>query len=130
MGLALGLAAVGRWGADWLGKDLLQFTKSPISEITVAVVLGLAIRNTVGLPAVYERGLRLCGREVLRLGIVLLGLRLSLGAVGQFGLVGLPVILGVIAAALVAVAVLSRALGLPRRLGGLIAVGTSICGVS
>jgi uncharacterized integral membrane protein (TIGR00698 family) len=130
LGLALGLAAAGRWAAHGLGEDVLGFVKSPFSEISAAVVLGLLVRNTVGLPAVYERGLRLCGREVLRLGIVLLGLRLSLGAVGQFGLVGLPVILGVIAAALVAVAILSRALGLPRRLGGLIAVGTSICGVS
>ena len=33
-------------------------------------------------------------------------------------------------AALVSVGVLSKFLGLPRRLGGLIAVGTSICGVS
>jgi uncharacterized integral membrane protein (TIGR00698 family) len=130
IGLAVGLGAAGRWAAQGLGVDLLGFTHSPISAIAAAVALGLLVRNTVGLPAVYEKGLRLCGREVLRLGIVLLGLRLSLGAVGQFGLVGLPVILGVIAAALVAVAVLARALGLPRRLGGLIAVGTSICGVS
>jgi uncharacterized integral membrane protein (TIGR00698 family) len=130
LALAVGLAAAGRWAASGLGEDLLGFTRSPISEIALAVVLGLLIRNTVGLPAVYERGLRLCGREVLRLGIVLLGLRLSLGAVGQFGLAGLPVILAGVGAALVAVTVLSRLLGLPRRLGGLIAVGTSICGVS
>jgi uncharacterized integral membrane protein (TIGR00698 family) len=130
VGLALALAAVGRWGAGWLGTSLLHFAKSPVSEITVAVVLGLVIRNTVGLPAVYERGLRLCGREVLRLGIVLLGLRLSLGLVWQIGLVGLPVIVGCIAVALVVVTWLTRVLGLPRRLGSLIAVGTSICGVS
>ncbi len=128
--LAVCLAVVGRWAAHWLGTALLGFARSPVSEISVAIVLGLAIRNTVGLPTVYERGLRLCGREVLRFGIVLLGLRLSLGAVGQIGLVGLPVILGGIAAALVSVAWLNRALGLPRRLGSLIAVGTSICGVS
>jgi uncharacterized integral membrane protein (TIGR00698 family) len=128
--LAVGLAAGGRWVAHWLGVTVLGFSRSPVSEITVAVVLGLAIRNTVGLPANYERGLRLCGREVLRFGIVLLGLRLSLAAVGQIGLVGLPVILGCIAVALVTVTWVNRALGLPRRLGSLIAVGTSICGVS
>src|SRR5436309_653523 len=128
--LAVGLAAAGRWVAHWLGVTVLGFSRSPISEITVAVVLGLAIRNTVGLPANYERGLRLCGREVLRFGIVLLGLRLSLAAVGQLGLVGLPVIVGCIAVALVTVTWVNRALGLPRRLGSLIAVGTSICGVS
>ena len=130
VGLAIGLGAAGRWVAPALGEEVLGFTRSPVSEVAAAVALGLLVRNTVGLPAVYEKGLRLCGREVLRLGIVLLGLRLSLGAVGQFGLAGLPVILAVVAAALVSVGVLAKFLGLPRRLGGLIAVGTSICGVS
>src|SRR3954469_25998001 len=68
LGLAIGLAAIGRLVADWIGLDLLHFDKSPVSEITVAVLMGLIIRNTIGLPAVYEKGLRLCGREVLRFG--------------------------------------------------------------
>ena len=67
---------------------------------------------------------------MLRFGIILLGLRLSLAAVGELGLAALPVIVGCIAVALVAVTWINRALGLPRRLGSLIAVGTSICGVS
>src|SRR5205085_6271364 len=130
LGLALGLAFVGRWVAEWLGTTVLRFEKSPVSEITVAVLLGLILRNTIGLPLVYEKGLRLCGREVLRFGIILLGLRLSLAAVGRLGLAALPVIVGCIATALVAVTWINRAFGLPRRLGSLIAVGTSICGVS
>src|SRR5947207_2712828 len=114
--LALGLAAVGGWIAGWLGTSVLGFAKSPVSEITVAVLLGLVLRNAIGLPAVYEKGLRLCGKEVLRFGIILLGLRLSLAAVGQLGLAALPVIVGCIAVALVAVTWINRALGLPRRL--------------
>src|SRR5580704_14513251 len=114
--LALGLAAAGGWLAHWLGVTLLGFSRSPISEITVAVVLGLAIRDTIGLPAICERGRRLCGREVLRFGIILLGLRLSLAAVGQLGLAALPVILGCITVALIAVTWVNRAFGLPRRL--------------
>lgn len=130
LGIAFGVAAAGQWLAKVLGTQILHFEKSPISEITIAVVLGLTIRNTIGLPAIYERGLRLCGREILRFGIILLGFRLSLAAVGQFGLVGLPIILACIAAALIIVTWVTRGLGLPKRLGSLIAVGTSICGVS
>jgi uncharacterized integral membrane protein (TIGR00698 family) len=130
LGLALGLAFAGKWIAEWFGISVLHFEKSPVSEITVAVVLGLILRNTIGLPLVYEKGLRLAGREVLRFGIILIGLRLSLGEVVNLGLAALPVILGCIAAALIAVTWINRALGLPRRLGSLIAVGTSICGVS
>jgi uncharacterized integral membrane protein (TIGR00698 family) len=130
IGLALGLAVAGRWSAEWLGISVLRFEKSPVSEITVAVILGLILRNSIGLPVIYEKGLRLAGREVLRFGIILLGLRLSLAAVGQLGVAALPVIIVCIASALIAVTWINRAFGLPRRLGSLIAVGTSICGVS
>src|SRR6185436_18713820 len=58
------------------------------------------------------------------------GLRLSLIEAGQVGLTALPVILACIATALFFVTRINRALGLPERLGSLIAVGTSICGVS
>jgi uncharacterized integral membrane protein (TIGR00698 family) len=51
-------------------------------------------------------------------------------AVGEIGLIALPIIVGCIATALILVTWINRALGLPRRLGSLIAVGTSICGVS
>src|SRR3954469_21177878 len=128
--LALGLAFVGLRGAVWLGTSVLGFAHSPVSAIMVALVLGLALRNAIGLPSVYEGGLKFCLRHLLRLGIMLLGLRLGLAAVGQIGLVGLPIVVGSIASALVLVTWINRALGLPRRLGSLIAVGTSICGVS
>ena len=65
----------------------------------VALLLGLAIRNAIGLPVIYEGGLKFCLRHVLRFGIMLLGLRLSLAAVGDIGLVALPVIVGCITTA-------------------------------
>jgi uncharacterized integral membrane protein (TIGR00698 family) len=130
MALALGLAVAGERLAHWFGTTVLRFGHSPISAVPVAVLLGLLVRNTVGLPAVYEPGLKVCVRFLLRVGIVLLGLRLSLGAVSLVGLVALPIIVACIASALVVVSWLGRVVRLPRRLAILIAVGTSICGVS
>src|SRR3954452_3750431 len=109
--LALSLAFIGLRGAKWAGTTLLGFANSPISAIMVALWLGLLIRNVIGLPAVYEVGLKFCLRHVLRLGIMLLGLRLSLGQVGQIGLVGLPIIVGCIAVALLLVTWINAALG-------------------
>jgi uncharacterized integral membrane protein (TIGR00698 family) len=129
--LALLLALAGRGGAYLLGTVVLGYEKeNPVSAIAVAILLGLILRNTLGLPTIYERGLRLCGREILRFGIVLLGLKLSLAKVGELGLFALPIIVACILTALIFVTWINAALGLPRRLGGLIAVGTSICGVS
>ena len=98
--------------------------------ILVAIVLGLVLRNVFGLPKVYEHGLRLCLQRVLRVGVALLGIRLSLGAAGATGLVALPIAAACIATALLLAALASRAFGIPRRLGTLIAVGTAICGNS
>jgi len=131
LALAACLAALGYLISDVLGTVLrYDHGKSPISPIMLAVLLGLVLRNAVGVPAAYEPGLRLCLKTVLRVGIVILGLTLSIQAVGSNAIIGLPVIVACIATALLAVTFINRALGLSRRLGTLIAVGTSICGVS
>jgi uncharacterized integral membrane protein (TIGR00698 family) len=130
VGLAVALAAASLALSRWIGRDLLRFETSPVSAIPIAILLGLIIRNSIGLPLVYQAGLRLCVKTLLRVGIALLGIRLSLLAAGAIGLIALPIVLICIGFTLVAVGLINRWLGLPRRLGSLIAVGTSICGVS
>ena len=131
IGLAFLLAWLGYQLSEVVGA-LLHYApgKSPISPITLAVLLGLFLRNSVGVPTAYEPGLRLCIKTVLRLGIVILGLTLSVKAIGKDVIAGLPIVVVCIASALLLVTFINRALGLSKRLGTLIAVGTSICGVS
>lgn len=128
--LAVGIAFVGAALSRWAGHLLFGLRESPISPILIAVLLGLLLRNTIGVPAAYEAGLKLCLKTVLRIGIVLLGLRLSLVELGRIGLTGLPVVIGCVIAALLATTLVSRLIDLPSRMASLIAVGTSICGVS
>ncbi len=133
IGLAALLAYLGKLLSDWIGISVMHFDArrgSPISPIMLAIVLGLLIRNSVGVPKAYEHGLRLSIKTILRIGIVLLGLKLTLFAIVEIGKLGVPIIIGCIGTALLAVTFINRALGLPKRLGTLIAVGTSICGVS
>src|SRR4051812_3592182 len=118
------------FGLALIAYAISEQVHGALSQITLAVALGLIVRNTVGVPAAYEAGLRLCMRAVLRLGIVVMGLTLSIFAVGKDALIGLPVMVCTIATAMISVTLITRWLGLPRRLGTLIAVGTSICGVS
>ena len=128
--LALVLALAGQYLSDLIGIDWMGLPKSPISAIMMAILLGIAVRNLITLPAALEPGIRFGLVRVLRLGIVLLGIRLSLGEVGAIGLKSLPVILGAVVAALLLVTYLARRLGLSANLGTLIAVGTSICGAT
>ncbi|MGQ0833690.1 MAG: YeiH family protein [Gammaproteobacteria bacterium] len=129
--LVLVVAALGRWLAEWTGTALMGFTKSPVSGVLFAILLGLAVANLA--PAVTQRAggaLQFFTTTVLRVGIVMLGLRLSLVTASALGLKALPVVVVCIVVALAIVTLAGRAFGLSRELGALIAVGTSICGVT
>ena len=118
------------WSADWLGRTLLGLDRSPISAVMVALVLGLITRTILRMPTVLTSGLKLASKHVLRLGIILLGARLAVIDVLEMGELGVPIVLLCVFGALLVSLGLSRWLRLPARLGTLIAVGTSICGVS
>ena len=128
--LALVLAFAGQYLSKFIGIDLMGLPKSPISAIMMAIILGMIIRNTIKLPDSLQPGIRFGLVRVLRLGIVLLGIRLSLSQAGAIGLQALPVIIGAVAAALLIVTFLAKRMGLSGKLGTLIAVGTSICGAT
>ena len=125
--VAFALAVAGNFLADRLALSL-GLGAGAISGIMVAILLGLALGNLFKLPAALKPGIGFAVKRVLRLGIVLLGLKLSIVEVGSIGLKSLPVIMVTIPAAILIVTYLGRRLGLPDRLGTLIAVGTSICG--
>jgi uncharacterized integral membrane protein (TIGR00698 family) len=128
--LALVLALAGQYLSDFIGIELMGLPKSPISAIMMAILLGILIRNTIKLPDFLQPGIRFGLVRVLRLGIVLLGIRLSIGEAGAIGAKALPIIIGAVLSALLIVTYLSRRLGLSRKLGTLLAVGTSICGAT
>ena len=121
----LGLAASG-----WIGKDLLGFEKSPVSGIMLAIVLGMVVGNVFRLPALFAGGIKFSLARVLRLGIILLGIRLGLGEALKVGVVAIPLIVLCIVAAGLITYWLGKRLALPRRMSVLIAVGTSICGAT
>ncbi len=134
LGLAAAVAAAATVLSVWVGNGLLGYEESPISAILLAVFLGLVVRNTVGpAPAFVSRfgpGLEACARPILRTGVALLGIRLSLASVAAIGVVAVPIVVGCIATALLLVIALGRWLRLPPRLAWLIAAGTSICGIT
>ena len=130
LALAVFIAVVAILSADWLGEFLFGLSKSPVSPILLAILIGIAIANSFRLPERVRPGLQLCSTTILQIGIMLLGIRLSLLSAGKFTLIALPFVVLVIALALFLVSKLSRRLGLSRQLGGLIAIGTSICGAT
>ena len=102
-----------------------------ISEVFIAVVLGLHVRAFIGFGKRFEPGIKFSLQRILRLGIILLGLRLSLQDVVGTGVSAILLILFCMLLALTSsLSVLGGAMHIPRRLAVLIGVGTAICGNS
>jgi len=101
-----------------------------IPAVILALLLGIILGNVFTVPNSVRPGIKFSQGALLRLGIVLIGIKLAIGDVFKLGLMGLPIIIGCIGTALLVTYFLSNKLNQPRRLGSLIAVGTSICGIS
>ena len=101
-----------------------------LSPMILSILLGIAVRNTIGAPAAAQPGVAFSARRLLRLGIILLGVQLTASQIAEVGATGLAIlVLSVVATFLVTVW-LGRLLGVERKLTELIAGGTSICGAS
>ncbi|WP_435844478.1 YeiH family protein [Streptomyces hygroscopicus] len=125
----LGLAAAGV-AAAWTVHRL--FPAVPL--LTAAVVLGIVAAHLPGarglVRGVCRAGLSFAGKRLMRLGIVLLGLKLSLDDVLGLGWATVAMVLGVVAATFCGTWWLGRRMGLPGDQPLLIATGYSICGAS
>lgn len=119
---AVALVSASAWVASWLVDG--------ISPLVAGIVLGAVVANTMGVPPAVEPGARVAARSLLRLGIVLLGLRLSLGDLAGLGPDGLVVVAAVVTVTFVGTRWIARRLGVSDDLGLLVATGYSICGAS
>ena len=128
--VAVLLAALSIWLSQFLGVTMLGFDKTPISPVMLAILLGLIFGALVPLPEVLKPGFSFAVKKVLRLGIILLGIRLTIFDVFKLGVFGVPIVVFCILGALFFTTRINKWVNLPERLGTLIAVGTSICGVS
>lgn len=101
-----------------------------LGALGLALLLGLLVRGLLRLPGSVQAGAGYAARTLLRLGVVLLGVRLNFVLFAQAGLHVLLLDLAVIATGLLSMTWLARRRGLPRGLGLAVAVGSSICGAS
>jgi len=101
-----------------------------ISPLVVAVALGAVLANLNLVGEAIRPGLVFCAKRLLRVGIVLLGLRLALGDVVHQGAGALLVVGLTVAATFFGTQWIGRRLGCSRGLSLLVATGFSICGAS
>jgi uncharacterized integral membrane protein (TIGR00698 family) len=115
---------------------LLQFVETRVvghavvEALVLAILLGMLIRLAWKPGPRWEPGIRLAGKQVLEVAIVLLGASVDLPLLLRAGAELIVAILVVVLAGLGGGYALARALGLNPRLSTLIACGNAICGNS
>jgi uncharacterized integral membrane protein (TIGR00698 family) len=100
------------------------------SPMIIAILLGMALHNTIGTPVLARAGVVFSLKRLLRLAIVLLGLQLTAQQVAAVGATGMAIILVTLLSTFLVTKALGRLFGVERGLAELIAAGTSICGAS
>lgn len=123
LGLSLLLAVISIVGSRALPTKLF-------SPLILAIFLGIIWRNSLGVRSSYLPGIRFALRRLLKLGIVLLGLQLSLTQLLAIGPNGLAIVSITLISTYAFTCWLGPKLGVTPRLTHLIAAGTSICGAS
>ncbi|MEZ2371392.1 YeiH family protein [Arthrobacter sp. RCC_34] len=117
-------------GAVALVACVISHLAPGVSALLIAIIVGVVARNAGILPRTSEPGLGYASRVPLRLGIVLLGLQLSLPELFARGW-GIPVLaVLVVGVGIVGTLGLGRLLGVERKQALLVACGFSICGAA
>jgi uncharacterized integral membrane protein (TIGR00698 family) len=118
---AIGIAVVAR--------VVTGFLPSIVAEVSIALLIGILVAAVAGpRSAPHEAGLRFASQRLLRLGIILLGARLSLGEIARIGLPATGVVVVTMAASFAIVLLMARLVRVEGRLAVLIAVGSAVCG--
>ena len=126
LALTVALAAAALLIADvpWVARTL------HVSALLLVILLGMAWRAALPLPAAAMPGVQLSQRAILRWAVAGLGFRLSLRELADIGVAPLLIVLAGTTVALFAGWWLARRLRVPRSLGLLLGVGGAVCGAS
>jgi uncharacterized integral membrane protein (TIGR00698 family) len=106
-----------------------NLTLPNIEYVLWAIVFGLIVSNTIGVPKICEAGIDTY-ELWLKIGIVLLGVRFLLGDIVRLGGVSLACVVLELLISIAVMTALGRAFRLSPKLTSLLAIGASICGVS
>ena len=132
-GLAPGLGLAAVIGVVALAGQAIEeqiLGHAVLEALVLAILVGMAWRTVLGVPARAQDGVAFTAKEVLEVAIVLLGASIDLPAI----LAGGPaLVIAIVTAVMIGIIgsySVGRAIGLNPKLATLVAVGNSICGNS
>lgn len=125
-----GMAALAAVLSVAAATGLARLGVGGVSALLVALVLGILVTNTTGTPVRADAGLKVVAKRWLRLGIVLMGLRVSLTEVLGLGWGVVALAVGVVLLSMGGAWVAGGWLGVAPASRLLVGAGTGICGAA
>ena len=113
-----------------IGIEMFGTTKSPISTVMIAILLGIIMGNAFTPRPGMMIGLDFTQKYILKLGIIFLGIRLSFEEFLKFGMIAIPLIIVCILSVLALIKLLIKKVPISSKMSYLIAIGTSVCGAT
>ena len=113
-----------------LAIEVFGTTKSPISTVLIAILLGIIMGNAFTPRPGMMVGLDFTQQYILKLGIIFLGIRLSFDEFLKFGYIAIPLIIICIIGVLILIKLLIKKVPISSKMSYLIAIGTSVCGAT
>ncbi|MDI7258356.1 MAG: putative sulfate exporter family transporter [Thermodesulfobacteriota bacterium] len=113
--------------SSFLSQVITIGTRHPLESVTIAILLGLLLKNLFSLPPVFNPGLSRY-EVALKSGIVLLGIGLSFFALLEIGTKAITVVVLCLLIAPILFFFIGGKAGLSEKMNILIGIGTTICG--
>ena len=126
--LALVIATLATAFSALVGRVVFGMAHSPVGPVLLALLCGLAIGQSDTLRRYTSTGAEFASSVLLRLGIVLVGLKLSFASSAEIALRALPLVAVCFVVACGTALLLARLAGMRREFALLMAIGTSVCG--
>ena len=113
-----------------IGIELLGYAKSPISTAMIAILMGIILGNLFKMRESFLLGIDFTQKNILKLGIICLGIQLKPFEFLKFGTVAIPLIIICIISVLIVVKLLIKKLKISTRMAYLISIGSTVCGTT
>ncbi|MGS3174361.1 YeiH family protein [Aeromonas sanarellii] len=119
MAVSLVVAAAATFLAEHYGAPVLLF----------ALLLGMAL-NFLSAEGTCKKGIEFTARSVLRIGVALLGMRITLGQIAELGWMPVVLVVTLVVVTIGLSVVVAKWMGFQRLFGMLTGGATAICGAS
>jgi len=110
--------------------SLLLSASIPISAVTIAIILGIAIRNIIKPGELFEMGIAYSGTQILSFSIILMGVNLNYSILQELGYKSIVVIIVAVTVTLISSVFIARIFKFDKKFALLIGIGNGICGTS